>query len=994
MQDAVNRLEASGSDGELIALAKDCLGGELEDRPRHAGEVVGRINAYRTGVEERLRLAEVARAEEKARAEEASKRARVERDRLRLTVGLAASLLALVTLGGSGAAWVLQQRQDRLTGVEKTLARIQAFRDQAAASGADPARWGEVLAAADEALGSLGDLAASEPGRRLAALRTTIARDGEQAERDVKLVGRLNDIRSSAANSSGKIDHAVYLRFRFAFKRYGLDLETTPLKEAIAKLGSRPELFVRDVVAGLEHWLLFAQETEGYHEKAQTIVDLLKGLDPEAGRNRLRALLVETDLKTRREALIKMANEAGLVEYGASTALLLARSLDRAGEGKNAIAVLRAAVARYPGDVWANLELAKLLKNAWPPQREDAIRYYAVARALRPESGFDLAEVLEEHGRIDDAEAIYKDLVRRDPEPFLFQFRLLKLLQKGGKINEARSIAERIVAPFRDGVRRESESALAHAWFIESLWLTANRTGAIAAMREATQYFENQPNFYHTLGDMLVVLDDFKGAIAAYRESIRIDPSNADSHRVLAWALGRVGDRTAEILELRKAIRIGSALPEQAEANPIQSASPARDLWVEGLFPSFSFLPWNEGPRAQTLKVKDQIEPVDELLDYGQIGSFRLGFIIGFGMGTDGEREPPDAVPLKLLNEVYLEAYFLGSFWFMVPHVALEQGHLALGAALAESGDLPGAISAYSEAIRLGEGDAQSKATAYDSLGSARWLTGARSEAIDAFREAIRANPDQPHEARYNLGLALAESGDLPGAITALREATQRQQPTQAGSFHLLRAIVMSPRPKDAVEALKRVRDTARDDGPVRKAIEVSLSQFERLSKLGVPIPRVFRLSPYSNSFPAHCYSLRLFAASAAIWAAGFTADPSLAEDMQAQNRYLAASAAVLAAAGHGIDQPRLDDEARSRWRKQALEWLNADLDYWSKQVESDEPQPKVLVRTTLQHWQVDRDLASVRDESNLKGLLEDERKAWQAYWNRVAALLKSADQD
>ncbi len=203
LQGAVNRLEASGCDGDLIALAKDCLCGELEDRPRHAGEVAARINAYRTGVDERLRLAEIARAEETARAEEASKRARLERDRLRLTITLAASILAVVALGGSGAAWPLQQRQARLSGVEATLARIQAIRDQAAASAADPTRWGEVLAAADEALGSLGDLAASEPGRRLDALRNTIAEDRKQAERDQKLVDRLNSIRSSAAKVFG-----------------------------------------------------------------------------------------------------------------------------------------------------------------------------------------------------------------------------------------------------------------------------------------------------------------------------------------------------------------------------------------------------------------------------------------------------------------------------------------------------------------------------------------------------------------------------------------------------------------------------------------------------------------------------------------------------------------------------------------------------------------------------------------------------------------------
>ena len=106
LKDALDRLDGSGSDVELIALAKDCLASELEDRPRHAGEVAARINAYQTSVQERLRLAEIARAEETARAEEATKRARVERDRLRLTIALAAAVLGLVVLGGGGALLV------------------------------------------------------------------------------------------------------------------------------------------------------------------------------------------------------------------------------------------------------------------------------------------------------------------------------------------------------------------------------------------------------------------------------------------------------------------------------------------------------------------------------------------------------------------------------------------------------------------------------------------------------------------------------------------------------------------------------------------------------------------------------------------------------------------------------------------------------------------------------------------------------------------------
>ena len=190
LADALARLDACGADAELIALAKDCLAPEPEDRPRNAGEVAARITAYLAGVQERLRQAEIARAEEKARAEEAIKRARVERDRLRLTVALAASILTLVIFGGWGVAWLYQQQRDRLAAVEATLARIQAMRDQAAADGAEPARWREALAAADEALDSIGDLAASAPGRRLTALRARIAEDLAQGERDRKLVER------------------------------------------------------------------------------------------------------------------------------------------------------------------------------------------------------------------------------------------------------------------------------------------------------------------------------------------------------------------------------------------------------------------------------------------------------------------------------------------------------------------------------------------------------------------------------------------------------------------------------------------------------------------------------------------------------------------------------------------------------------------------------------------------------------------------------------
>jgi hypothetical protein len=46
-------------------------------------------------------------------------------------------------------------------------------------------------------------------------------------------------------------------------------------------------------------------------------------------------------------------------------------------------------------------------------------------------------------------------------------------------------------------------------------------------------------------------------------------------------------------------------------------------------------------------------------------------------------------------------------------------------------------------------------------------------------------------------------------------------------------------------------------------------------------------------------------------------------------------------------------------------------------------------VQQTLQHWQKDPDLDSVRGKEALARLPETERAGWQQLWNEVAALLR-----
>jgi serine/threonine-protein kinase len=71
--------------------------------------------------------------------------------------------------------------------------------------------------------------------------------------------------------------------------------------------------------------------------------------------------------------------------------------------------------------------------------------------------------------------------------------------------------------------------------------------------------------------------------------------------------------------------------------------------------------------------------------------------------------------------------------------------------------------------------------------------------------------------------------------------------------------------------------------------------------------------------------------ASARLYAEAFAADPTLAEDPHLRHRYHAACAAALVGCGEGKDGGALSEAERACWRKQAHEWLQADLAAWAR---------------------------------------------------------------
>jgi hypothetical protein len=114
-------------------------------------------------------------------------------------------------------------------------------------------------------------------------------------------------------------------------------------------------------------------------------------------------------------------------------------------------------------------------------------------------------------------------------------------------------------------------------------------------------------------------------------------------------------------------------------------------------------------------------------------------------------------------------------------------------------------------------------------------------------------------------------------------------------------------------------------------------------------------------------------------------------DDTVEGHHYNVTCKAALAAAGHGEDAAKLDDPERSRLRKQALDWLRADLAPRIKQIHSANPTDRAAAQQALRRWRKDTDLAAIRDSSALAKLPEAERKACTQLWADVAALLEKA---
>jgi serine/threonine-protein kinase len=146
-------------------------------------------------------------------------------------------------------------------------------------------------------------------------------------------------------------------------------------------------------------------------------------------------------------------------------------------------------------------------------------------------------------------------------------------------------------------------------------------------------------------------------------------------------------------------------------------------------------------------------------------------------------------------------------------------------------------------------------------------------------------------------------------------------------------------------------------------------------------------------AFLGSCQFRGLYEAAARLYADAFAADGALAEELTTECRYRAACCAAQAGCGLGADGAKLSAAQRARWRRQARDWLRADLAARAKPLDAAPGAPRAQLLNPLRRWQNDPDLAGLREPGALEQLTAEEREEWVALWEEVGAVLRRAQE-
>jgi serine/threonine-protein kinase len=757
LADAVTRLDDCGADGELVALTKECLSPQREQRPPDAAEVARRVAAYRQGVQERLQATEQRRVAAQARAEEEIKRRR-------LAWALAAAGVLICFVAGGG--YVLYSRQgadqERHTAlqVNQALGEATILQKQAIAAGGQPKAAIDIWEAARKAVRRAEEALEGSPASpdlraTVDALAAELLAGLEEAQRDHDMLQRLEEAHHQWENIQDSdflqedparvaiLGHGGGPAYAAAFREYGIDVENLPAHEAASRIRQRP--IHSDLTVALDGWCFYDPKAA-----ADRLLKLARAADPDRQRNRVRDILARNHIPDL--AAYAVSEEA--TELPSQTLILIADLLRRHGHAAKAVGLLRRARDRYPKDFWVNDMLGLHLLRSDPPDYPEAARCFAAAAALRPHSALglgNLASVLLKQGDLDGTIAMARRAVQIQPENHL-SWRLLATayVDKGDR--------ETAVAVAQEALKSHPDSLLHQTTLAEILHEQGQPDLAIRMLKEILDHNPEWVFARLPLAEYLGRKGDHDEGLRLLEAVRRSDSAQLRLHTTRSFLLRSKGDLEGALNAADTAVKLYPGNPDALSARA--TALKAMKEYDEALQIRRQLVviaPGKGQYRFDLAEILLSMGRKDEALHQAQEAvrlspalpqSHRiLGTVLFFGL----DRHPEAA-------EAYRRAMALQpskSPWL----------YAELGGILLKAKDLAGAEAAFRTAIQL----KPQEPGFHNGLGNVLFQSRHFTESIPCYREAIRLKPSA--QLWINLGNAWLQAGNQVEAADACRHA-------------------------------------------------------------------------------------------------------------------------------------------------------------------------------------------------------------------------------
>jgi tetratricopeptide (TPR) repeat protein len=301
---------------------------------------------------------------------------------------------------------------------------------------------------------------------------------------------------------------------------------------------------------------------------------LLRRVDADPYRDGVRDAVLAND----GAKLAALAGQPAALEQPAGFAAFLGES-EAVAVGRRR-QLLRAALAHRPGDLHLLMTLGGVADRA-----DERVRWYQAAVAAAPgnvAARVSLGNALQGKGQVDEAIACYQKALEIDPK-YVF-------------------------APYNLG---------------RLLWNKGDLDGAERALRETVR---REPNFHGAaLEDLAMLLEsrgNWDGAIAVFKEFLRLDPMDARAHVGLGYALAGKGQVGEALACYKKAVELArEALPQDSPLVAVYFAETSTKLLLQQKWAEAELLL----RECLALREKVQPHPLDTFDPKSMLGVALLG---------------------------------------------------------------------------------------------------------------------------------------------------------------------------------------------------------------------------------------------------------------------------------------------------------------------------------------------------------------------------------